>query len=199
MIAGGITTPDHPATARVTMLRGRAGRGGRKHPLLWDKFQIDDEDLWVFDFYWVAIETGCSRDDIRVRAGGRGGGRRVKLARLIMGAGPSEFVDHINGDPLDNRRINLRLCSRAENARNRRAQKDGTSHFKGVWFVKRRSTWGAGISIDGQTRHIGYFANEADAAAAYDNAARRLYGEFAALNFPDMEETPCHRTPPNLL
>jgi hypothetical protein len=60
----------------------------------------------------------------------------------------------------------------------------GTSRFKGVWWHAENAKWYAGVTIGGRRRWLGYHVDEADAARAYDTAARRHFGEFASLNFP---------------
>lgn len=97
----------------------------------------------------------------------------------------SEQVDHINRDPLDNRRANLRLASNAENCRNRRRPENNTSGYKGVIRRKGYDRWRARIGLNGKRLHIGDYSTPEEAARAYDRVARELYGEFALLNFPD--------------
>lgn len=110
------------------------------------------------------------------------------MHRVIMVPPPSLVIDHINGDTLDNRRANLRICTVGENCRN--ARKTGsatTSKFKGVWFERPSSEhggkpWRARIVLEGKNIRLGRFDTEAEAAEAYDEAARRLHGEFAKTN-----------------
>lgn len=111
-------------------------------------------------------------------------GRNVTcyLHRVIMNAPPGVQVDHINGDTLDNRRCNLRLCTHKENGHNRKLQ-GGTSKFKGVTWHKRDRKWQAGIRHNGKQIHLGYFNDDVEAARAYDRAARKYFGEFARVNF----------------
>lgn len=96
----------------------------------------------------------------------------------------AEEVDHINGNGLDNRRSNLRPATRAQNCANMRRSKANTSGYKGVSWHKGGRKWHAQIRGDAKREHLGLFTDPADAAKAYDNAARRLHGEFARLNFP---------------
>lgn len=99
------------------------------------------------------------------------------------------LVDHRNGDGLDNRRANLRAATNAENMRNRRRYANNTSGFKGVSFHKATGKWRAQINLSDRRSHLGSHATAADAARAYDAAAREHFGEFAYLNFPTERPT----------
>ena len=105
--------------------------------------------------------------------------------RLIMDAPKGMHVDHINGNPLDNRKSNLRICTHAENQRNRGANKNNTSGYKGVHWSKTTKKWRAEIRHDNKSIHMGYFKTPEEAARAYDKKAKELHGEYAYLNFPD--------------
>lgn len=87
-------------------------------------------------------------------------------------------VDHINGNPLDNRLRNLRVCLHAENSKNRRRHRDNTSGAKGVHWNSRNRKWQALIQVDGQRIHLGCFNDPAEAAAAYEAAAELHFGAF---------------------
>lgn len=89
-----------------------------------------------------------------------------------------DFVDHRNGDGLDNRRANLRPATAAQNAANQQLSIANTTGYKGV-SLYRNGRFRASI----QRRHLGYFDTAADAARAYDAAALDLFGDFAHLNF----------------
>lgn len=107
------------------------------------------------------------------------------LHRLIAGAGPSEVVDHANGDQLDNRGANLRIATRSQNGANRgpdRRKYGTTSDYKGVSWDKRRKKWSAYVHVNGRTRGLGRFDDEHEAARAYNAAALEAWGEFARLN-----------------
>lgn len=99
------------------------------------------------------------------------------------------LVDHVNGDGLDNRRSNLRPATDAQNGRNRGANRNNTSGYKGVSLDKRRGTWAAALWVAGRKHHLGTHATPEAAAHAYDHAAVELHGEFARLNFPDHTQT----------
>jgi hypothetical protein len=111
--------------------------------------------------------------------------RRLWMHRLIMEPQPHEVVDHIDGDGLNNQRSNLRVCSQAENGRNRRKQRtraETASRFKGVSWDKTNQKWRARIVLGGKQRSLGNFRCEEQAARAYDAAAREHFGGFACTN-----------------
>lgn len=99
------------------------------------------------------------------------------LGRLLV---RGEFVDHIDGNRLNNKRSNLRLASRSQNGGNRKRNADNTSGYKGVVRENSKARpWAAKINIDGKQRRLGKFATPEEAFEAYCEAARRVYGEFA--------------------
>lgn len=103
---------------------------------------------------------------------------------LVYGEWPQGDIDHINGDGLDNRLGNLRLCRHAENMRNMKIQSGRASAFKGVSPSRQDGKWRAHIKIDGRHVHLGTFADEEAAARAYDDAASKYHGPFGRPNFP---------------
>lgn len=99
---------------------------------------------------------------------------------LATGSDPKEMnIDHINGDGTDNRIENLRLATPAQNSWNRGLNKNNTSGIKGVRFYKATGRWHATIWVKWDSIHLGYFATQEEAAAAYARAAEQLHGEFA--------------------
>jgi len=94
------------------------------------------------------------------------------------------LVDHINGDGLDNRRINLRPATPTQNNANSRVRPRTASGFKGVTWNERSRKWAARAHCGGHVYYLGLFVDPADAARAYDSKARELFGNFARLNFP---------------
>lgn len=109
----------------------------------------------------------------------------VYLHRQIMGAtDKSVVVDHRDGNPLNNQRQNLRLCSRAENGRNSKISKSNVHGFKGV-SQRPSGRWAAYITFNRRNICLGTYDLKEDAARAYDNGAKQHHKEFASLNFPE--------------
>jgi hypothetical protein len=106
------------------------------------------------------------------------------MHRLIMDNPEGLDVDHKNGNGLDNRKCNLRSCSRLENNLNRAKRSDNTTGFKGVIIDKRKTgeKFLSRICMDGNTFLLGYFKTAIEAAKSYNEAAIKFHGEFARLN-----------------
>jgi len=107
--------------------------------------------------------------------------KSIRMHRLIIEHGlgrelqKNEFIDHINHDPLDNRRENLRLVSNRQNQQNKKQKT--TSKYPGVSWHKRNKRWIAQISLNGRNKFLGTFIDEGEAAKAYECACRELVGE----------------------
>ncbi len=157
-----------------------------------------DEDLWTIvdpqDYYSYACFKWCldGHDGkfyaVRGARVGSGNTKKVRLHREITNAPKGRFVDHRNGDSLDNRRANLRIATRCQNMQNmrrRKNKKNTTSQFIGVYFDKSRCLWAAQLTANGKVMSLGRFASEIEAAHVRDAAARKYHGEFARLNFPE--------------
>lgn len=115
---------------------------------------------------------------------GKGKTRAVHMHREIIEAPAGMYVDHINQNGLDNRRANLRLADRCQNARNKpKTNRATSSKYKGVSHRPKQKKWTATIFVNGRNVHLGHFKTEIEAARAYDDSARKHYGRFAALNF----------------
>lgn len=120
------------------------------------------------------------------------------MHRFVLGVtDPDEVVDHINFNGLDNRRDNLRVVDRQQSACHRRKPCQNTTGFKGVSLHHGKYVR-AQICANGENLHLGYFNTLEEAAAAYDEAARELHGEYAQLNFPHRparaQRRPDHRS-----
>lgn len=111
-------------------------------------------------------------------------GRRTEtLHRIIAGTPRGMVTDHVDCNPLNNTRANLRVCTQRENALNRTRPFWCGRRYRGVQ-KESRHRWSAAIATKGRQFKLGSFDNPEDAARAYDDAARKLHGEFARLNFP---------------
>jgi hypothetical protein len=107
------------------------------------------------------------------------------MHRAIMNAPAHLEVDHINGNGLDNRRCNLRLCNKQQNQWNRRKSEYGSNRFRGVKYradARLKRKWVAQITYKGKHIHIGVFQTEQQAVIAWNQKAKELYGEFAYQN-----------------
>jgi hypothetical protein len=109
------------------------------------------------------------------------GDRTVQISQLILRPNPGEWIDHISGDAMDNRRCNLRICTPAENVANRRTQRNSKLGVKGVRQIPG-GRYNARIYKSGRWYMLGTHDTLTDAARAYDAKAAELFGEFARLN-----------------
>lgn len=134
---------------------------------------------WLNQYSWHCTNKGY--------AAARVNGTFVLMHRLIMNAPPGVEIDHIDGEKSNNQESNLRLASRAENAWNSKKPCGARSLYKGVSWS--RGLWVASIKVNGKRYHLGCYKTQTTAALAYDHAARKHFGKFARLNFPDIETT----------
>lgn len=153
---------------------------------------VDDEDYDLLSkFRWYAHNCGGKTNPQKrpARRSSVKEGRKVHfLVHHLMRAPAGMNVDHINGDPWDNRRSNLRICTVAENTRNRRKHAGCSNTYKGVF--RRGNFFFAIICHEGIRYDLGSYADEIATARLYDAAAKFLHGDFASLNFPDIPVTP---------
>ena len=132
------------------------------------------------------------------RYASRGRGGDGSLHREVMGHPAGKLVDHRDGDGLNNRRGNLRVCTHTQNMRNSQKRCNNRSGFKGVYFHRHAKKWNALIQVDGKGLHLGSFTDPAAAARAYDAAALKHHGEFARTNFPAEGASPRPASPAGL-
>lgn len=115
----------------------------------------------------------------------------TNLHNFILGVETDRhiMVDHKNRNPLDNRKVNLRLCNQSQNMMNSRKLqrvRGTSSRYKGVTWDRQHGKWRAHIKKDGIKRYLGLYEDEDDAALAYNNAATVMFGKFARLNKVEM-------------
>lgn len=142
---------------------------------------VDDEDYALLAKHkWCMHSQGYARRQGPVDEFGRQS--ILLMHRVILAAPRGTQVDHINGNRLDNRKDNLRLATNAQNGANQKRSSRNKTGAKGVYFHKQRGKYCAMIGHNGKHRHLGLFPDIAAASAAYDEAARRAFGEFAKTN-----------------
>lgn len=137
----------------------------------------------ICDLRWVSQKDKDVAGLFYVRASiPKSNGVRVLLHRLVMCAGGSDIVDHIDRNELNNVRTNLRFVSPMQSASNTGSRCGSNSKYKGVHFDKRTQKYVAQICSSGKKYPLGRFATEESAAMAYDAAASGLHGTTAVLN-----------------
>lgn len=156
--------------------------GGFQYPLSNGGFTlIDEEDIPKLAGHTWYQHMGYAR----ARKPGTNGGE-IHLSRIIMPCPDGLFVDHINRNKLDNRKSNLRIVTRSQNNANRRSFNGSSSRYKGVRWNKKMQLWEAKIRKDNKVLCLGSYEDEIAAASAYNDYARKMWGEYAVLN--DIEE-----------
>lgn len=143
---------------------------------------VDFEDFeWLNNYDWGILTPykGQYTTYAMKKSQAESKGKSRLMHRIILNAPRNMCVDHINGNGLDNRESNLRLCSHRENLCNSKKQKNGiTSVYKGVSWDKSRNKWTAHIN----KYNLGRFNSEIEAALFYNEAALKYHGKFAKLN-----------------
>lgn len=152
--------------------------------------KVSDEDYENLSKYkWAAYRiAGKGRNGTvylyGFKAGYKLNGKKYWMHNVLMEPSEGQEVDHIDGDPLNNQRDNLRIVQHGDNCKNRgKRSNGGTSKYLGVCKKASKNKFVASIRFNDKSLHIGYFDNEEDAARAYDAKAKEVFGEFARLNF----------------
>jgi len=193
-----ISSPTNARVATVGSGTTRIGRNGRKEkPLTLERLkELLTYDPETGDFKRTTVRGGrkvgstagtvihgyiCIGVDCRVFQAHR-------LAWFYThGVWPKGELDHINRNRSDNRIVNLRETTKQQNQYNASTRQDSTSGFKGVYFEKESKRWKAQGVLDKKRINIGRFSTPEEAARAYDRFALMNYGEFACLNFDELE------------
>lgn len=150
----------------------------KKLKLSQGKYAIVDDIFYDYLNQWKWYFSG--RYAVRTPHKQRGG-KVIRMHRVITKAHEGVEVDHINGNKLDNRLTNLRLCTHKENGKNAKLSKRNTSGYKGVSRASP-NRWVARIRVDGELIILGHYENIKEAARAYNEGALRYHGRFARLN-----------------
>jgi hypothetical protein len=151
------------------------------------KVALVDDDMYEYlnQWKWQANKNGnkfYAKRSIKVSQGKQ---KTISMHRFITkNINPKMHTDHLNGNGLDNRKINLRICTNSQNAMNQSKQINNTSGYKGVSYYKNsiNKKWMATIKLNNIKIYLGLFIDPKDAASAYNAAAIKFYGEFAKLN-----------------
>jgi len=137
-----------------------------------DMVKCDLEDFgYLSRFKWCLDGNGYAHGTVN--------GELKKMHQIIMG----KPLDHINRNKLDNRKCNLRKCTKKQNMANSKLSKRNNSGYRGV-ILLANGKWNSYIRKDGKRKHIGNYEIKEDAAKAYDEISREIFGEFAYQNFP---------------
>lgn len=142
----------------------------KQQPILVDESDLDCLTTWNWHISHGYARRNAVIDDRKTS---------VSMHQQLMGF-PNCDVDHINGNRLDNRRSNLRLCNDTLNQQNRKINYN--KRFKGVNWHKHIGAWQVSIRVNKQLKHIGYYDDEEYAAKIYNQWALMYFGKFARLN-----------------
>lgn len=143
---------------------------------------VDDEDFpYLSQFVWYAVHDGHQYYAARNIKGSSGRWTKTKMHREILSAVPGAVVDHIDHNGLNNQKDNLRVCSQAENMRNRKTvNSNNSSGFIGVSLHHGTGKYQAKICKDRKQIYLGLFDSSSDAYHAYVRAAKEHFGIFVS-------------------
>lgn len=143
---------------------------------------IDDDDFeLVSKFGWRMNNAGYPVKNV-----GKKG--KITLHRFLIQPPPNHYIDHIDNNPLNNTRANLRICTKQQNGFNRPKPGNNTTGYKGVTFHKQIMMFQAKIGFNNDTIYLGVYKIKEHAAVAYNIAARKLHGHFMSLNQVENEQ-----------
>jgi hypothetical protein len=142
---------------------------------------VDDCDYeYLNQWKWYCSSVGYAVRDIPCNTNNRKR-KTILMHREILNTPDGMDTDHINHNTLDNRKCNLRICTRSQNEANKGLRRDNTSGIKGISWNKQIKKWHAQMKQNGKLIHVGYFSNIEDAINSYLTEYKEFYGEFAML------------------
>jgi hypothetical protein len=141
---------------------------------------VDDADYETLSqFKWSVFHSGGANRKYYAQRSPHPKHQTILMHRMLMDYPGGMEIDHINGNGLDNRKCNLRICSKSQNMANRGKTKRNQSGAKGIIWDKANQRWMARIAIQRKTYFLGRFERIEDARSAYARAAQKYFGEFA--------------------
>jgi hypothetical protein len=151
---------------------------------------VDTELYHVLNkFNWYALKAGDQKFYAATKSLGRGTTLLHRYIFSLMNLDiEDQEIDHIDRNRLNNQYLNLRIVDRTSNLQNQGLRTDNTSGFKGVAWDKSRQRWLSKICVNKKQINLGRYDNRIVAAQVYDTAAKKYFGEYACLNFPDMKD-----------
>lgn len=126
---------------------------------------IIDSCVWVTSHGYLAIRTE---------------GGQEYFHRLIKSVPKNKVIDHVNGNKLDNRKANLRICSQAQNCLNKRLRTNNRTGVAGVWWRAERGKWAVQITVNSTRFCLGHYSDKFEAICARISANNKYHGEYAA-------------------
>ncbi len=149
----------------------------KKIPLTHGKFAIVDDDVYLHlsPFKWHFDRHGYAKRTLPIGPFTR---KKVSMHRMVAQTPKGMDTDHINGDKLDNRRENLRACTRSQNLLNRGAQKNSTTKQKGVFWYKRYNKYEVQLMVRKVKHNLGYYQSKDEAVRVAADFMKKNHGEF---------------------